>query len=97
MLERTLEEDVARRTSKKSSSAALMTSPPLPGQEEDESDQEEDEDIKGLEPDPLLTEDAAYYDDEGNDDIVDLGISMGKLRITERIGGFVRPRFTEEV
>ena len=42
-------------------------------------------------------EDAAYYEDEGNDDIIDLGISMGKLRINERIGGFVRPKFSDEV
>jgi hypothetical protein len=65
-----------------------------PRQEEEE---EEEEDVKGLDMGGLATEDAAYYEDEGNDDIVDLGIQMGRLRITERVGGFVRPRFSEEV
>jgi hypothetical protein len=98
MLERTLEEDVARRGSSRSSSLMLsgMGSPVLPGQEGAYSEEEE-EDTKDLEPNRLSTEDSAYYEDEGNDDLVDLGISMGKLRITERIGGFVRPRFSEEV
>jgi hypothetical protein len=101
MLERTLEQDVARRNSKSSnksvSTLGLLSSPSLPGQDDHVSDQEDEEDVKGLEPSTLATEDAAYYEDEGNDDIVDLGISMGKLRITERIGGFVRPRFSQEV
>jgi hypothetical protein len=98
MLERTLEEDVARRGSSKSAGSVLsgMGSPALPGQEGPYSEEEED-DAKDLEPNRLATEDSAYYEDEGNDDLVDLGISMGKLRITERIGGFVRPRFSEEV
>jgi hypothetical protein len=97
MLERTLERDVARRDSTKAASApALESQPPLTDQEENLSEQEDD-DFEGLEPSSLATEDCAYYEDEGNDDIVDLGISMGRLRITERIGGFVRPRFSEEV
>lgn len=99
MLERTLEEDVARRSSSKSvSETALggMGSPVLPGQDGLYSEEEE-EDAKDLETNRLSTEDSAYYEDEGNEDLVDLGISMGKLRITERIGGFVRPRFSEEV
>jgi hypothetical protein len=76
----------------------MITSPPLPGQEELASDPDDDEDVKGLEPSGLAIEDAAYYEDEeDNEDLVDLGIAMGKLRITERIGGFVRPRFNEEV
>lgn len=98
MLERTLENDVARRgSSSRPSTAGLITSAPLPGQEEHLSEDDEDEDVKGLEPTPLAVEDCAYIEDEGNDDLVDLGISMGKLRITERIGGLVRPRFSEEV
>lgn len=98
MLERTLEDGVARRGSSKSAGSLLggMGSPVLPGQEGPYSEEEE-EDAKDLEPNRLSTEDSAYYEDEGNDDLVDLGISMGKLRITERIGGFVRPRFSEEV
>lgn len=99
MLERTLEEDVARRgTPKRSSSTSSpYEAPALPGQEPGYSDEEEDEDAKNLQSTSLAVEDATYYEDDGNDDIVDLGISMGKLRITERIGGLFRPRLSEEV
>lgn len=41
--------------------------------------------------------DAAYEVDGEDDDLLDLGISLGKMRITERIGGFFRPRISEEV
>ncbi|KAF1843909.1 uncharacterized protein K460DRAFT_291176 [Cucurbitaria berberidis CBS 394.84] len=95
ILERSLEEDVARET--QSSSAISASSLKLPGQEASYSDQEDDEDTKDLDPSHLATEDAAYYEHEGNDDVVDLGIAMGKVRITERIGGLVRPRFSEEL
>jgi hypothetical protein len=105
MLERTLEDDIARRsmhskTLGAASATGLMAAPVLPGQEEahsEEEEEEDEEDVKGLDMGGLATEDAAYYEDEGNDDIVDLGIQMGRLRITERVGGFVRPRFSEEV
>ncbi|KAF2260959.1 hypothetical protein CC78DRAFT_380158 [Lojkania enalia] len=98
MLERALEEDVARRkTFKHASASRMLTSPPLPGQEQPYSDQEEPEDEKDLEPTDLAVEDAAYFEDDGNDDLVDLGIQMGKIRITERIGGLVRPRLSEEL
>jgi hypothetical protein len=97
MLERTLEEDVARRRPSKSPAVPSLYSPPLPGQDEQHSDQEEAEDEKGLEMVTTAIEDANYYEDDGNDEIVDLGIQMGKLRINERIGGLVRPRFSEEV
>ncbi|KAF1956778.1 hypothetical protein CC80DRAFT_412928, partial [Byssothecium circinans] len=98
MLERTLEEEVASKTpSKRSIKSPSYEAPVLPGQEPGYSDQEEDDDVKGLESNELLVQDASYYEDDDNDDIVDLGISMGKLRITERIGGLVRPRLTEEL
>lgn len=100
-LERALEENVARRGSNSNGtvtvSRGILTSPSLPGQEGHVSDQEDDEDVRGLEVSDMVTEDAAYFDDEGNDEMVDLGISLGKLRITERVGGFVRPRFSEEL
>ncbi|KAF2738219.1 fungal-specific transcription factor domain-containing protein [Polyplosphaeria fusca] len=97
MLERTLEEDVARKGSSASPSAPNLGSPPLPGQDEEHSDQEEAEDEKGLTMLTTAIEDANYYEDDGNDELVDLGIQMGKLRINERIGGLVRPRFSEEL
>ncbi|PSN62837.1 fungal-specific transcription factor domain-containing protein [Corynespora cassiicola Philippines] len=99
ILERTLEDDVARRSRSKSASRSASSSlrpPTLPGQDESYSEQDDDDETRDLEPLSTMTEDAAYYEDEGNDDIVDLGISMGKLRITERVGGFFRPRLSEE-
>ena len=101
ILERSLEEDVARMSRSQSGDTSNIRRPStLPGQEESYSDQEEDEETKDLDPTHLATEDAAYYDDnvdDNDDEIVDLGIAMGKVRITERIGGLVRPRFSEEV
>ncbi|ORY03418.1 hypothetical protein BCR34DRAFT_455776, partial [Clohesyomyces aquaticus] len=97
MLERTLEQDVARRSTAQSASpSGGRSSPPLPDLADTQSDDEEPADEKDLEPTSLALEDCAYYED-ADDDLVDLGISMGKLRITERIGGLVRPRFSEEL
>lgn len=98
-LERSLEEDVARKTEINTrDTASFSRVGTLPGQEQS-SDQEDDEDTNDLRPTHLVTEDAAYYepDDDVNDDMVDLGFRMGRVRITERIGGLVRPRFSDEV
>jgi hypothetical protein len=96
-LERTLEEDVAKkqRNSRKSASHSLVL---LPGQGDGESSDEQSapEDELDLEPSHLASEDAAYYDD-ADDELMDLGVIFGKMRITERIGGFVRPKFAQEV
>jgi hypothetical protein len=97
-LERSLEEDVLRRSHTKSGhSSDRKRTIKLPGQDESYSDQEEDEDTKDLNPSNFISEDAVYYEGDADDDIVDLGIAMGKVRITERIGGLVRPRFADEV
>ncbi len=37
-----------------------------------------------------------YSDGNGADDLIDLGVRVGKMRITERIGGLNRPRISEE-
>ncbi|KAF2685525.1 hypothetical protein K458DRAFT_441962 [Lentithecium fluviatile CBS 122367] len=98
MLEKTLEEDISRKERMKQSSkspSASYGAPALPGQDQEYSDHEE-EDLNGVGPSHLGIHDITYHEDEGNDDIVDLGISIGKLRITERIGGLVRPKFSEE-
>jgi hypothetical protein len=99
VLERSLEKDVARLS--QSRIADELDNPKtstLPGQDEGHSDKEDDEDVRNLDPSYYATQDAAYYDDDvNNDDVVDLGIAMGKVRITERIGGLVRPRLSEEV
>ncbi len=59
------------------------------GPQEDEKDY--------LEPTLLAVEDAAYDVDGNDDDLLDLGIQLGKMRITERIGGFFRPKISQEV
>jgi hypothetical protein len=62
------------------------------------SDDDDDDEIHNLDPSQMAEDDAAFYEDEeANDDIVDLGIAMGKVRITERIGGLMRPKFSAEV
>ncbi|KAE8441624.1 hypothetical protein EG329_004633 [Mollisiaceae sp. DMI_Dod_QoI] len=93
-LERLLERDVA-----KSSAAASITSPgqerALPDDAEDDLPANEDE--KDLEPTPLAVVDAAYEVDGEDDDLLDLGIQLGKMRMTERIGGFFRPKISQEL
>ncbi|KIW24454.1 uncharacterized protein PV07_10166 [Cladophialophora immunda] len=101
-LERVLEQDVARkegRTATASPQRSMRrTSADLPGGEDSSSDNEAavPEDEKGLEPTPLAVIDASYEDD-ANDDVLDLGIRIGKMRLTERLGGFFRPRLHEEM
>jgi len=90
-LERLLERDVAR-----SSAPVAVTGGHrgLPGDPEDD-DPEDEKDY--LEPTPLAVVDAAYEMDGDDNDLLDLGIQMGKMRITERIGGFFRPKISQEV
>ena len=93
-LERLLERDVA----KNSTASTLVSSNherALPDDEEDDLPANEDE--KDLEPTPLAVVDAAYEVDGEDDDLLDLGIQLGKMRITERIGGFFRPKISQEV
>lgn len=49
-----------------------------------------------LEPTPLAVQDAAYAN-VTEDEVEDLGIKIGRLRINERIGGLYRPRIADEV
>ncbi len=101
-LERVLEQDVARQDGKPVSTSLYKsqrrTSADLPGGEDSSSDDEAavPDDEKGLEPTPLAVIDASYEDD-ANDDVLDLGIKIGKMRLTERLGGFFRPRLHEEM
>jgi hypothetical protein len=89
-LERTLENDVAKRTTGDKFTHQYDSR----SSDEDESPAPDDE--KNLEPTPMAYMDAAYYED-GDDDLMDLGVLIGKMRITERIGGFVRPKINFEV
>lgn len=53
-------------------------------------------DEENLEPTPLTALDNVYEDNE-DDELVDLGVQMGKMRISERIGGWIRPKLVEEL
>lgn len=110
-LERLLERDVARPHEQKMKGLFISNGPSasgtgetriqiqqraIPG-EEVENDLPGPEDENYLEPTPLAVTDAAYDEDGEDDDLLDLGISMGKMRMTERIGGFFRPCLSQEV
>ncbi|KAF3053565.1 hypothetical protein E8E11_011800 [Didymella keratinophila] len=97
ILEKSLEEDIVRRIQAQTGSSTSPSVSDSLRQQETYSD-EEAEDTKDLKSSAYVREDAAYYEDEeGDDDIVDLGIALGKIRITERIGGLVRPKFSDEL
>jgi hypothetical protein len=103
-LERVLEQDAAARQARAEGKS-------IPGSTESHIDsntleqilgpQQEEvvhipDDEKHLRPTPLAIQDAAY-EDEADDDTFDLGFKLGKLRMTDRIGGFFRPRIADEV
>lgn len=94
-MERLLERDVARSAA--ATSLAPHAERALPDDADDDLPGAEDE--KDLEPTPLAVGDALYDDDGDNadNDVLDLGIQIGKMRITERIGGFFRPKISQEV
>ncbi|KAI0104832.1 hypothetical protein GGR51DRAFT_221735 [Nemania sp. FL0031] len=89
-LERQLERDVAKSTAFKSTLQQCI----LADEVEDDYDDGHD-----LEATPLVALDLTYEDDAdgGADDMIDLGIQIGKMRMTERIGGLSRPRISEEI
>ena len=93
-LEKVLEQDVAKKGSRNGPRREVLVSS---REAEDDVDfAPEPEDEKDLEPTPMALSDAAYGDD-ADDDLADLGFQMGKLRLTDRIGGFFRPKMAEEV
>ncbi|TGJ86978.1 hypothetical protein E0Z10_g1787 [Xylaria hypoxylon] len=89
-LERQLERDVAKSTTSKTTMQQRI----LADEVEDGYD-----DGRDLEATPLVALDLTYEDDAdgGADDMIDLGIQIGRMRITERIGGLSRPRLSEEI
>jgi hypothetical protein len=92
-LERQLERDVARSGRAQKTPAARRDGGILADDVEDEFAEERD-----LEPTELTALDITYEDDaDGTDDIIDLGVQVGRMRITDRIGGLTRPRLSEEV
>ncbi|KAM5454209.1 hypothetical protein MaudCBS49596_002222 [Microsporum audouinii] len=54
------------------------------------------DDERYLRPTPLAVMDAAY-DDDADDDTFDIGFKLGKMRMTDRLGGFFRPRIADEL
>jgi hypothetical protein len=80
--------DVAKTTSKAAAQQRILA-------DDVEGDVDEERD---LEITPMVALDLTYEDDaDGTDDIIDLGIQVGRMRITERIGGLNRPRLADEV
>lgn len=94
-LERQLERDVAKSGtgSRGDGARGIYQQRILADDVEGEFDEERD-----LEITPMVALDLMYEDDaDGTDDIMDLGVQVGKMRLTEKIGGLNRPRISEEV
>ncbi|AEO70405.1 uncharacterized protein THITE_19726, partial [Thermothielavioides terrestris NRRL 8126] len=102
-LERQLERDVAKgATSRCSSSPGRRGDGARAHQQRFLADDVEAElgDARDLQITPMVALDLTYddySDGNGADDLIDLGIRVGKMRITERIGGLNRPRIAEEI
>ncbi|MCJ1386821.1 hypothetical protein MMC17_009949 [Xylographa soralifera] len=95
-LERVLEQDVARNNARRELRKGDFEGAQHGGTYDDFEFAPEPEDEKELEPSPLAVLDAAY-DEDADDDLMDLGVQMGKLRLTDRLGGFFRPKMSEEL
>ncbi|KAI0482984.1 hypothetical protein GGR56DRAFT_670803 [Xylariaceae sp. FL0804] len=97
-LERQLERDVAKSTTPAGGGGGGK---PKSTQQRILADEVEDvyDEERDLEATPLVALDLTYDDDAdgGTDDMIDLGIQIGRMRITERIGGLSRPRLSEEI
>ncbi|KAK2744473.1 hypothetical protein FQN55_006800 [Onygenales sp. PD_40] len=103
-LERVLEQDAAARKTGHQEGGPLdnddgVDSNTLVGMLESSSEAQAPvpEDEKDLKPTPLAVEDAAYEDGSDDDDTYDLGFKLGKMRMTDRVGGFYRPRIADEL
>ncbi|EFQ99096.1 hypothetical protein MGYG_02110 [Nannizzia gypsea CBS 118893] len=84
-----------RNDRKPEDSFDLGTLEVLDNLEQDRGDSIPD-DERYLRPTPLAVMDAAY-DDDADDDTFDIGFKLGKMRMTDRIGGFFRPRIADEI
>lgn len=89
-LERSLERDVAKLGPSR-----------VAGHQGFVVDEVEYEAFEDLDPWPsdAVSTDVAYDDDnaEGAEDLLDVGVKIGRMRMTDRIGGLSRPRLSEEV
>ncbi|KAM7209103.1 hypothetical protein V8F20_000712 [Naviculisporaceae sp. PSN 640] len=95
-LERQLERDVAKGSTSSSTSGSIAQQQRIVADELDD-----DLDTEDLEITPMVALDLTYEDDADGtmptNDLIDLGIQVGRMRITERIGGLNRPRISEEI
>lgn len=74
-----------------------LSGAPIASLEGDLGGHGDESDVEGyLEPTPLAIPDAAYAEYE-SEDINDLGVVLGKIRLGERVGGLFRPRIGDEV
>jgi len=102
-LERQLERDVAKgATGRRPGSPKRNGDGPDSSHQRFVADDVEEElgEERGLQITPMVALDLTYddySDGNGTDDLIDLGVRVGKMRITERIGGLNRPRISEEV
>lgn len=98
-LEEGLEREIVGRTASPthatSTSSTKSNVPELNAPETTEGDEENYEE-NHLEPSPLAAMDNVY-DEDADDDMMDLGVQMGKMRISERVGGWIRPKLVEEL
>ncbi|KAK5126294.1 hypothetical protein LTR85_010530 [Meristemomyces frigidus] len=99
-LEKNLEREVANKAAKAHMGGANVTrtSALETSYTHVEANDEEDvaEDEEALEPTPLAALDNVY-EDNNDDELMDLGVQMGKMRISERIGGWIRPKLVDEL
>jgi Fungal Zn(2)-Cys(6) binuclear cluster domain len=96
-LERLLERDVAPSHGQQTSESKEDASETLFATvEAEDRERTIPDDEKDLEPTRLAVQDVAY-EDEADDEMYDLGFRLGKMRMTERVGGFFRPRIADEV
>nr|POF02253.1 bikaverin cluster transcription factor bik5 [Quercus suber] len=103
-LEKNLEREVVSKHAKMHPGGANVTRTPNAGEPSYTHVSPDDEDESGLaaedeetlEPTPLAALDNVY-EDGGDDELMDLGVQMGKMRISERIGGWIRPKLVDEL
>ena len=63
----------------------------------DTKDDGDGPDFEDLEASPLVEEAASYDDDADETEVTDLGFHVGKLHLTDRVGGQYRPGMAQEV
>ena len=67
--------------------------------QDDTDDSDSDDSTDKLQPTKFAVAAAAYKHDEADndDDVLGIGLRIGKVQLTDRIGGYFRPRMADEV